>query len=818
MTSHRNHYVPQWYQRCFLRDSKTPLYYLDLSPEKTILPTGVEAPVHALQRNSPKRCFWAENLYTTTFGNVPNDEIERFLFGSIDNEGAIALRAVVSADMRVLHDKLNSFFAYMDAQKLRTPKGLDWIKSNYPKLGQIELMGEMQYLRQMHCTMWVEAVREIVSAEESDIKFIISDHPITIYHPTYPPNSTTCAYPHDPDVALVGSQTLFPLGPDHCLILTNLEYAEQTEHSDLTRKRLNARHFDNTITRIDSWIRSRKLDRNDVSVINRVIKARARRFIAAAEESWLYPESQTADDWTSYRKVLLPPRNELWHFGGEMFIGFKDGTSHYQDAYGRTSGSHEYLHKEQLEKEPAPTEPCICGSGRPYMNCCKDVAQNDRMPANVYSIRERNLMLGARIEDILGIRQGASWDDVRRNLSDSQVKEIHSAYGSLWPTDTDIADLLPRPDSRVFRALYAGLIDPRLAPATIIGWLRVFDEILVLNPLVNPVLVRPEYSPTHSPSQHKEQTIMNIALFFWLLPFVREGIVHLIPDPMEFNISLREAIWHIAKEKSQRIRPGDIKIPIAQKLAEDDFKRMLGRLPDNSLKHQIRQSSPDLDESTLSEVIRQIRTIHAEDPLALDQLIGPGKNEGQLKQFKGISSELAMFLAQLTGSTIYTDVEFTRRELLVVANANESGRRLPPNENTNTVLNMIVPIHINPDVTSRLRETTASQAVRANLRNLWNCTLLQLETEDSKQITGAIQDLSRASEELIAGLPEERVTAGMSGSDDALISFDTEVIVPSKGIGLNSVRRFLLTFGGRRYITEIPLVICFGDAVGKTSN
>ena len=41
-------------------------------------------------------------------------------------------------------------------------------------------MGEMQYLRQMYGTMWLESVKEVVSAERSDVKFIVTDHPVTV--------------------------------------------------------------------------------------------------------------------------------------------------------------------------------------------------------------------------------------------------------------------------------------------------------------------------------------------------------------------------------------------------------------------------------------------------------------------------------------------------------------------------------------------------------------------------------------------------------------------------------------------------------------
>jgi hypothetical protein len=81
-----------------------------------------------------------------------------------------------------------------DIQKIRTPKGLDWLKAQYPALTQNELMFEMQGIGMMHCTIWTEGVREIVSAEDADVKFIISDHPVTIYNHAVPPEARMCAY------------------------------------------------------------------------------------------------------------------------------------------------------------------------------------------------------------------------------------------------------------------------------------------------------------------------------------------------------------------------------------------------------------------------------------------------------------------------------------------------------------------------------------------------------------------------------------------------------------------------------------------------
>ena len=74
------------------------------------------------------------DLYTTRFGRTLNDEIEKFLFGQIDTIGARAVRAFIGGDPRAMHDHFQVFFEYLNAQKMRTPKGLDWIKNSYPSV------------------------------------------------------------------------------------------------------------------------------------------------------------------------------------------------------------------------------------------------------------------------------------------------------------------------------------------------------------------------------------------------------------------------------------------------------------------------------------------------------------------------------------------------------------------------------------------------------------------------------------------------------------------------------------------------------------
>lgn len=807
MKTHRNHYVPQWYQKRFVEDAKTRLFYLDLAPERTLLPDGREVGPPALQRNSPRYCFWGQDLYTTVFGGVENDEIERFLFGAIDNDGASAIRAVVEGDLRKIHDLFQRFFEYLDAQKLRTPKGLDWIRGQYPNLDQLHLMLEMQHLRQMHCTMWMEAVREIVSAEDSEIKFIITDHPVTIYHPDCPPSSPLCAYPCDPDIALKGSQTLFPLGKEHCLILTNLEYAKNPGRSDLLQERENARHFGNTISRIDKWIRTRKLNAQQVVSVNHILKSRAHRFIAAIEESWLYPERTASPAWKDHAMVLLPPDDELWHFGGEIYVGYKDGKSDYQDEFGRTSKAHEYLRKDPPESEPGPEDWCVCGSGHRYRECCRDLDPADRPPSNVFSIRERNLMLMRAIEDILGLNKGKNWEDVRRELSDEQVTRIHTAYASLWPKDTNLADLLPRPNGRVFRALYIGLIDPRTIAASVIGWIPYFDEIIILNPFVNGAFVQPEYSPIESPSQYKEQTIKNVALFEALIPFVHAGIVHVIPDLLELNDTFRQMAWNSAKERVSKIQLLPEDLVVARALGKDDLRRAIGRLPDEALKRQIRISSPDITEEELEKTVAYIRAEHARDPLALIQQASAGKDNGQLQHLRGINFELAMFLAQLTGAALYTDQRATANDL-TAASTSTSGDEPGGTEQN---LRMRLVVDSAPSATMTRRAAPAFIAFRSALLGVWKASVAE-QRQQRTVLLEALRAIATASQAL--ALMAETVDAPPEGTTSAIFEIDATLRIPSKGYSLKAAQRLVLAFGRRKHIATVPVALLFSRATG----
>lgn len=661
-----NHFVPQWYQKGFMDEGCEKLCHLKRLDIP--LPDGSTKTVYSQKWQTAAQRFYEKDLYSTFFGEEVNDEIERKLFGPIDDNGSKAIRAFLTNDQSQWHHYFQDFFVYLDAQKLRTPKGLDWVASKYPDLNQLQLMMEMQALRSMHVTLWSEGVRELVSAEDSDIKFIVSDHPVTVYNHACSPESELCKYPSDPDISLNGSQTIFPLDKNWCLILTNLDYAKDPEVTNPVKQRINATRIRRSMVKTIEFIRSRKLSAADVTKINHVIKSRAHLSVAAGREEWLYPEKNLACEWSDIKTVLLPPSDELYKFGGELYAKFEDGSVYYQDAYGRTSND-DHLKKDIDEKKLGRNEPCGCGSGIKYKHCCRGKSAALRTTWEVASIRERNLTFCNCIRGVLGLDQGKTWLDVRRDLSDEQVREIYGFYSALWPRETDVYAMLPKPDGK-FRGLYTGQVDIRVIGTHALPMASMFDEFLIQTPIVNPNNLREEHNPLKVPGDFKYQALKDILFMLELEPFIGAGLVNLVPDPGHHDLELLRAMMTIARERGgTEICKSDERLHF--ELMTQDLIFSTAMMP-KTARINVLEDQLHLPREEAEKIINALDENPEASPLMALQKLGPGGGSQYIQCAMGPNFEMALFLGQVTGSVLVTDSD-TRWQQLVRAQHRRQG-------------------------------------------------------------------------------------------------------------------------------------------------
>jgi len=339
-----NHYVPCWYQERFLPTTgERKFRYLDLNPEQFRDPKGILRTKTALHRWGAASCFKETDLYTTKYGQYESTDIEQFFFGKMDDEGreAVEFFSQYSSFEDVQAgsspgEKFNSLLNYMSVQKFRTPKGLRYLSTLLRDSNKNRLLIELQRFQNLHCAIWTECVWSIACSDNTATKFIVTDHPVTVYNREIFPDSEYAKAHTDPDIRMNGTHTFFPLSPTRILILTNLSWARNPYGNGET-ERPNPQLFRDAMFNFTDIQTGRQLEEVEVSQINFIMKRRAQRYIAAAQEEWLYPErSIPTDHWRKLDdRYLLMPDPRCLYMGGQIVIGYKGGGGAAYDEYGR---------------------------------------------------------------------------------------------------------------------------------------------------------------------------------------------------------------------------------------------------------------------------------------------------------------------------------------------------------------------------------------------------------------------------------------------------------------------------------------------------
>jgi hypothetical protein len=335
-----NHYVPRWYQERFLPAGckQRELYYLHKEPRTVRGGRGRRITRPEVERRALRNSFAERDLYTLTFRNIRSTDLERLFFGRIDRLGRKAVNFWTSYDRtQYAGEALQPLLIYLSTQRLRTPKGLDWLARQIDSWNPMVTLAAVVRFRQVFGAIWSECIWHVADATASPTKFIVSDHPVTLYNRDLSPLHPQCQGSGDPDLRLNGTHTIFPLSMNRVLILTHRSWATNPYGSP-TKTRPNPQlERDAIFNQMEVQV-GRQLDQDEVRRINFIIKRRAYRFVAAAEIDWLYPEQHLPKKmkWSRLggRYLLFPDPRDL-HHGGEIIIGFAGGGSMSRDAYGR---------------------------------------------------------------------------------------------------------------------------------------------------------------------------------------------------------------------------------------------------------------------------------------------------------------------------------------------------------------------------------------------------------------------------------------------------------------------------------------------------
>ena len=343
---------------------------------------------------------------------------------------------------------------------------------------------------------------------------------------------------------------------------------------------------------------------------------------------------------------------------------------------------------------------------------------------------------------------------------------------------------------------YLGVSDPRTVEASVLGWLPYFDEVVLAHPFINHLRIKPEYSPTASPAKHKAQTLKNVLLLLLLEPYIQAGYVNLIPCPGDFNPQFGTTMLQMARQRAADWKPDRNSLGSLEVIGKDDHLRLMRQMPESFHRSSIRQHSPDASDADINTAIAYMKSELAEDPCALLQPIEPGEAGAQFLYYKGYSLESAMYLASLTGSTVYTDVEAHWQQLHIHAQQDNQGQSATWVSVVDSLRGVKFPIETNRQSLYEGLQTGRFGSMRGAFRRLTEALQQQTVTARPDQIA---RDLSKT----VSVMQGEKVKA----RGGLRLVGRIELSVPIGGFQRNDVRRLLLTVGKAKAPRSIPFAI-----------
>ena len=312
---------------------------------------------------------------------------------------------------------------------------------------------------------------------------------------------------------------------------------------------------------------------------------------------------------------------------------------------------------------------CPCGSGNKYKNCHENSGINfDNLNIDEWvrllTVRGKNMYFVQRILEALQLdstnfKKSDFFDFIlliKKSLTLDAVRKIYISITEIWPDNDDLNRCLEEEKDQQ-SGLYLGSYLFDLTTRTLNRHSMYDNSIILIDPLMDPRNVAPEYNPINFPEKHLSNTFHYILLWLQILPWIDQGIIKIIRDPCDFDYRLRKRVYQISEERYK-------------KSPELKFDYDISNMPieiENFFKEQYTLSHPDefyLDKLSSSGLSAdQIKTyLKTQRDRSLYYV--ENNYNSQLTQFSsGVNYEMGKILCSKTNSHIITDLDYRWKEM-----------------------------------------------------------------------------------------------------------------------------------------------------------
>jgi hypothetical protein len=380
-------------------------------------------------------------------------------------------------------------------------------------------------------------------------------------------------------------------------------------------------------------------------------------------------------------------------------------------------------HKTERRVKIGRNDLCPCGSGKKFKHCHigreTSIVKPSHQPQRLLTLLDRNKIILNAASEIFKFSKGRDWATFKQQISGKEIREFYEVHAALWTPDTNWVELAPKPDGKL-RALYLGDIRPEHILRNLIRFSLYSDELMVINPLMSPWFIKPKYNPIDNPDQYKADTLKIIYFLHKVEPWIRAGVVTLIPDPGDLNIRFKWEAAGLAQQRRGSRSPHVDDLAEGREHGREDAMRTIRALPRETLLRLVEKSGAKLSDEQKDMFVAHTKQQLRDDPLALEQPPGSSIEGGQMMSFRGGTNlETALLISEITGAFPYTNLRTHWEDLLSAHDElSESARRWSPFAEAFRSLDFRFLENIDPRFVQRLREEERLGQFRSLLRKI----------------------------------------------------------------------------------------------------
>jgi hypothetical protein len=314
-------------------------------------------------------------------------------------------------------------------------------------------------------------------------------------------------------------------------------------------------------------------------------------------------------------------------------------------------------------KTTSPEDICHCGRLKRYKNCCAPLPEIERRSrVNSLSLEQRSVLTLDAMQYFFLNGTGDKADVLRNNITEDRVSQFYRYLADLWPPDLDtFTALRSLSDPQRLSGYYVGWVRPETILRSITRISLYSDRLFISQPFHLPWQMRDEYDPVQHPGEAKLDTHRWALAMLLLEPWVRTGMVVLVPDPAAFDDDLRTAFLDAGKRREAE---GKITIDSRdhdqiEEIWKGDFIQQFYSLPDEEI--IARLSKHGLTKAQIPGILRYVEK-QRENPYFVPHVLSEAG--GTLETLSIPVIEETILTCGLTRAFPFTNIHGKWRELL----------------------------------------------------------------------------------------------------------------------------------------------------------